>query len=300
MAGTAIDLSAGLEPAPQTVSSQPAQAIDLSGGLEPLGAPLTEKDAATSTYATQQASDKFQNLPAKDPSHVRFQAGDGSIHDVPAQYLDKAKQIDPNLKVLDTPGGGPSDPDIYDKLSNVEQGAKDSAVGKLAKDVMTPPSGADEHLALVALGPGGLPIYRQAKAFVDSAKNMLKATGDQYTNAVGDFQRLANEFKTGNYRDAASSAVSTASDVAGIADPTLTPLTAQTRELSEGARPGGNLARPLTRQLLDAGTAVVGGPKLGEVAGDVAEAGGKAIEGVNDLAGRAAKKSTQPNCVPSS
>jgi hypothetical protein len=253
-------------------------------------APLSEAEAsANPNLAANQASSQSMNLPAKEIGHVRFLASDGTVHDVAAEHLPQAKQIDPTLKVIDAAGGA-SDPDAYDKVANVVQGAKDSAVGKLAKDVTTPPASVDEHVAMLTLGPGGLPLYRQAKALVDGAKNVVKATGEAYPKAIQDFKRMVDDFKSGNYRQGASSAVSTASDAAGIADPTLTPLTTQTRELAEGARPGGNLATPLTRQVLDAGTAAVGGPKRGEVAGDVVEAGGKLAEGANDAAGRAASR----------
>ncbi len=262
--------------------------------------PLSEAEAsANPNLAANQASTQTTNLPAKDPSHVRFVASDNSIHDVAAEHLDKAKQIDPTLKVIDAAGGA-ADPDVYDKVGNIVQGAKDSAVGKLAKDVTTPPASVDEHVAMLTLGPGGLPLYRQAKSLVEGAKSIVKATGDAYPKAIQDFKRMVDDFKSGNYRQGASSAVSTASDAAGIVDPTLTPLTTQTRELAEGARPGGNLATPLTRQVLDAGTAAVGGPKLGEVAGDVAEAGGKLAEGVNDAAGRAANRINSAELRPES
>jgi|SRR5579859_1207912 len=40
-------------------------------------------------------------LPAREEGFVRFRASDGSIHDVPQEHLDKAKEIDPQLEVLE-------------------------------------------------------------------------------------------------------------------------------------------------------------------------------------------------------
>jgi hypothetical protein len=141
-------------------------------------APLSESEAAANpNLAANQASVQSMNLPAKQMGHVRFIASDGSVHDVAAEHLSKAKQIDHTLKVIDAAGGA-SDPDVYDKTANVIQGAKDSAVGQLTKSVVNPPSSVDEHVAMLTLGPGGLPLYRQAKSLVEGAKNIVKATGE--------------------------------------------------------------------------------------------------------------------------
>ena len=90
---------------------------------------------------------------------------------------------------------------------------------------------------------------------------MVKAGPDSYTNALSDFKRMHEEFANKDYRNAASSAASLATDAAHIADPTLG--TNEARELTEGARPGGNLATPLVRQGLTAGAALLGAKAAG-------------------------------------
>jgi hypothetical protein len=164
-----------------------------------------------------------------------------------------------------------------DVAANVLEGVKQSFVGQLAKDAIVPPQNAAEHTVLLAGGgPGSLIAYRQAKRLMESAEGMLKAAGDKFPQAVKDYQRTVKEYQRGDYRNAASSAVSTATDVAGLTPAGVMLPTEQTRELSEGARPGGNLATPLTRQVLDAGTALVGGEPAAKVGGEVAEGVGEA------------------------
>ncbi|MHB8501526.1 MAG: hypothetical protein ACYDHE_11350 [Candidatus Acidiferrales bacterium] len=40
-------------------------------------------------------------LPPRDAGSVRFKASDGSVHDVPTDQLDKAREIDPDLQVIE-------------------------------------------------------------------------------------------------------------------------------------------------------------------------------------------------------
>jgi hypothetical protein len=157
---------------------------------------------------------------------------------------------------------------------NVLEGVKQSFVGQMAKDSIEPPQGAGEHIALFAGGgPQALVGYRQAKKIVDSVEAMMdpKKPG-VFAQAMADYKRGDAEFRKGDYRNAASSLVSTLSDAGKIAMPVMAPAMSQTRELSEGARPGENLATPLTRQILDAGTALVGGEPAAKSAEGVVDA----------------------------
>jgi hypothetical protein len=164
-------------------------------------------------------------------------------------------------------------PDVQDKttLENFNEGVEQSAPVQILKSVVMPPESADEHIAAIAGGPGALIAYRQAKGIVNSVKTAMNASGTKFVQAVQDIKSAADQFHRGDYRNAASSAVSGAADVAGIVDPVGVGTGAgNVRELSEGARPGANLTTPLTRQIIDAGTGALGAEFGGE-AGDSAE-----------------------------
>lgn len=124
------------------------------------------------------------------------------------------------------------------------------------------PETPTEHLIMLTAGPGALAAYRAAHGLITSADNMVKATPATYKQALDDFKRTHQEFANKDYRNAASSAVSTLADVGGIIDPVTRNVAGDVRELSEGARPGGNLATPLVRQGLGAAAAGLGGEAL--------------------------------------
>lgn len=123
--------------------------------------------------------------------------------------------------------------------------------------------------------------YRAAKSVVKSAQGMIKAGEQEYPQAKQDFQRTVQDFHNRDWRNTASSAASLGTDVVGITQPEMAPLAQQTRELSEGARPGGNLATPLTRQALDAATVLA--PEIGDTAMATAQ---KTISPTVDVAGQ--------------
>jgi hypothetical protein len=281
-----IDLSGGLEPiasAPASPALPPnSSPIDLSGGLEPLSAPLTEKDAATSTYAAQQASDKFQDLPAKDPSHVRFQATDGSIHDVPSQYLSRAKQIDPNLKILDSPNGDPED-------RGVGAGLKRNTISVITGlyHAFTDPATDQEKAELLqkvrdlnqrenanipedlATNPkqGTLVLHR----ILDAPADVLAKKGDNEEQIAKDLINHHEYWKGGNMY------LSSLVDKGLSAVPVVGPAINATAERAES----GDVSGAATD--VGAMLALENAPKL-------AKAGSKAVEGASDLAGRAANK----------
>jgi hypothetical protein len=278
-----IDLSAGLESAASPAATpQTPQSIDLSGGLEPLSTPLTEKEAGTSTYAAQQASDRFQNLPAKDPSHVRFQATDGSVHDVPSQYLSKAKQIDPNLKILDSPNGDPED-------RGVTAGTKRNTVGVITGlyHAFTDPATDQEKAELLqkvrdlnqrenanipedlATNPkqGTLVLHR----ILDAPADVLAKKGDNEEQIAKDLINHHEYWKGGNMY------LSSLVDKGLSAVPVVGPAINATAERAES----GDVSGAATD--VGAMLAMENAPKL-------LKAGGRAVEGVSDAAGRVANK----------
>jgi len=147
--------------------------------------------------------------------------------------------------------------------AEVVQGAKDSMIGQAAQSVVKPPESPSEQILHAVGGEPALQAWRVAKSVVTSADSLMRAAAAEYPQAIQDFHRTIQDFHNGDYRNAASSAVSAATDAAGIINPTLVPLAQSTRELSEGARPGGNLATPLTRQAIDAVTMLAAG-KVGD------------------------------------
>jgi hypothetical protein len=132
------------------------------------------------------------------------------------------------------------------------EGAKQFAAPIM--DLMKPPETPTEQLVHAIGGGGGaLAAYRTAKNIVSSVDNAVKSTPAQYKQAAADVQRAVQDFHNEDYRNALSDAVSAGAGVGVV------PGGQATRELSEGARPGGNLATPLTRDALIAGTALIGG-----------------------------------------
>jgi len=159
---------------------------------------------------------------------------------------------------------------------------KDSGVGQAVKALGTPiapPASADEQVVHSHAGAPGLEIYRAAKGIVAAAGGMIKSEVDKYPQAVRDFQRGVQDFQNKDWSNLPSDAVSTGADVAGAVSPQMSGPAQGVRELSEGARPGGNLATPLTRQAVDAGTALVGA-KLGAGEASPAEASAAKSPGI--------------------
>ena len=79
-----------------------------ASGREALGEDITKSLSSPGREAVKYVTKKAAGggataaaLPPKDPRHIRFQASDGSIHDVPQESIDQARKIDPQLKVLE-------------------------------------------------------------------------------------------------------------------------------------------------------------------------------------------------------
>lgn len=141
-------------------------------------------------------------------------------------------------------------------------GAKDFAapVMSLVRDPETP---TEQVLHAIGGGGGALAAYRMAKGLMEGAERVVKSTPGEFKQAATDYKRLVDDWHNKDYRNAISSAVSTGSHILG-AQPGMGQIASEIREDSEGARPGGDLARPLTRQVLGAATALAGGEALSE------------------------------------
>lgn len=138
------------------------------------------------------------------------------------------------------------------------QGAKDFA--KPIADLVKPPEGATEQLtAAIGGGGGALAAYRIAKNIVSAVDNAVKSAPSDYADAAQNVMRAVKDFHNKDYRNALADAVSAGSTLA----PTVIPGGKDTRDLANGIRPGGDLARPLTKDILTAGTMLAGGEALG-------------------------------------
>jgi len=168
-----------------------------------------------------------------------------------------------------------------DLTSRILQGVKDSMLGRIVGSAITPPQSSDEQVVHAVGGAPSLQVYRAAKSIVDSAKGMMKSASSDYGQAVSDFNRAMQDFHNQDWRNLASSATSTAADVLGATQPVMNTQAQNVRELSEGARPGGNLATPLTRDVIDAGTAAAA-PSVVEGAETAADGANSAISGALD------------------
>jgi len=123
-------------------------------------------------------------------------------------------------------------------------------------DLVRPPESPTEGLINhVGGGAQALAAYRIAKGVVDSAENLVKSGPGKYDQARDDFSRTVKDFHNKDYRNALSDVLSSASDI-GVGS--VPGMGGMNRELSEGLRPGGNLATPLVRDLLTVGTGALG------------------------------------------
>jgi hypothetical protein len=129
--------------------------------------------------------------------------------------------------------------------------------------LIKPPETPTEQVIHAVSGDPGLASYRAAKGLVGSVENVVKAGPESYANAVKDYQRMHQEFINKDYRNAAASAGSLATDVAGVVDPTAAAGGQQARQLTEGTRPGADLTTPLVSQGANAALTLLGARAVG-------------------------------------
>lgn len=133
----------------------------------------------------------------------------------------------------------------------------------IGESVVTPPQDHKEELALTFGGPTALQAYRAARTVVGGVESAIKAPAEKYQQAKQDFQRATQDFQNKDYRNLASDAASTATDVMGAVSPGTSMVTDRAREFSEGARPGGDLVTPIVKTGVDVGLAALT-DKVGE------------------------------------
>jgi hypothetical protein len=152
------------------------------------------------------------------------------------------------------------------------------AVKSVVHGAVAEPEDANETAIQAAGGQFGLAGYRAANAVVQAAQNLVKAKKDNFKQAATDFVRTAQDLHSGSWRQALSDAGSTAGDMTAL-NPASAPGTGERmREVSEGARPEGDLATPLGKTAADLGMAFVG-----EKAPEVSKVPGKVVETAKDL-----------------
>ncbi len=144
-------------------------------------------------------------------------------------------------------------------ISRVWDAAKQEAtnIGSTAIQAVEPPTDAREHLAMMIGGQPGLVAYRAGRGVVNGVENAVKAKPAQFQQAVQDAQNAIQEFHGGNYRSAAADFASTGADVNDMAGNPLTQAT-RARAIAQGTKQGGDLATPVTKDIVDAIPAVAG------------------------------------------
>jgi hypothetical protein len=140
-------------------------------------------------------------------------------------------------------------------LNGVAQSLKANFVEPV-KAISAPPQDHKEALAMLAGGVPGLEAYRASKAVVENTEQMIKSPSKNFHQAVSDFAKGVDDFGKRDYRNFASDMGSTAADTMALT--TGNPVAPRLRELSEGARPHGDLATPVGRDLTDAATLYLG------------------------------------------
>lgn len=136
-------------------------------------------------------------------------------------------------------------------------GANDFVQGVtvLPKELVAPPQNPTEAL-LHFVSPGGLPLYRLARNIISAAERVKMAGPADYQQTVADYNKAVQQFKAHDWRNAIPSAVEAGSGALSAVNPVLALGNQNVRELAEGSRPGGNLAGPLTKDVLTAGLVV--------------------------------------------
>jgi hypothetical protein len=122
------------------------------------------------------------------------------------------------------------------------------------KAAVSPPEDATEHAISSIGGPGGLIAYRASKAVVDAVENMVKAKKESFKQAEMDVLHAVNEFHQKDYRNALADTGSVVADVGGMMGDPLATM-GREREIVQGTKAGGDLATPLTKDVVDLGAA---------------------------------------------
>jgi hypothetical protein len=159
------------------------------------------------------------------------------------------------------------------------------------------PQTATEHVVdAITGGTGaGLAAWRTAKSLVDSVKNAMDAKKpEEFSQAKSDVQRAVQDFHNRDYRNLAADAGSVAGDAIPV------PVVGNAvRNISEGTRPGGDLAGALGQAAGDtavlAGTAAAGAGAGAEAPEAAAEttAAPQAATHIYDPVTRSIKQLTQ-------
>ena len=126
------------------------------------------------------------------------------------------------------------------------------------QEVTAPVTPQDHKEELVSFlgGPGALVAYKAGKSLVQSVENIVKPqqtpapnAPSPYQQAVQDFHKTVQQFRNRDYRNAASSTVSTGADLFSTMPGPGEVLGPQVKDVSEGLRPGADLATPLARDI---------------------------------------------------
>jgi hypothetical protein len=133
-----------------------------------------------------------------------------------------------------------------------ELGNLASGVAAPVKAALAPPADATEHAMSSIGGPAGLVAYRASKAVVDAVENMVKAKKESFKQAEADVLNAVNEFHQKDYRNALADTGSAVADVGGVMGEPISTM-GRAREIAQGTKPGGDLATPLTKDVVDLG-----------------------------------------------
>jgi hypothetical protein len=179
-----------------------------------------------------------------------------------------AKSPTSSVPLTPPTGTAPAAPSAWDRFST----AFEKGVG------IAPPQNGTEAIVYHATGGtgAGLVAYRAAKGLVDAVENAVKAKKpEEFEQAKRDVQQAVTDFHSGNYRNLASSVGNVAGDViAGAGGPIASQVGKRIRSISEGARPGGDVATPLGETAADVANigvaSAVGGMGSAEAAPEAA------------------------------
>jgi len=219
--------------------------------------------------------------PVAGPLATQSQSQVNSGVSLPPGYED-AKPVTGPLAQQTTAASQTTPSLVSRSIAGVEQGVQ---------EFTAPVTPQDHKEALVNFigGPGALSMYKAGKAVVSAVENIVKPNQTQtptqtaYQTAVDDFHKTLQHVSNRDYRNAASSAGSTAGDLLTTMPGPGQFFGPQVRDVSEGLRPGADLATPLAKDLtkdvlLGASTLGAAAPESAATAPAEAETAGTAAK----------------------
>jgi hypothetical protein len=216
--------------------------------------------AALAAQAGATASTNVASQPAQPPTQTTPQPN--------VDYASLAQQAGATASSNPSVGGTQPEGAISRFVSGAYHEVADP-IASAAHGLLDEPRDATEHVISSTGVPGALQAYRAAKEVTDQVKNTLKAPSEGYQQAKQDLAKAIIDLHNGNWRQGLADAGSTTADIYSMIPGSVPGVGQRARALSEGTRPGGDLATPLGQSTADLGMAALDSDTAKTVGGKV-------------------------------